>query len=163
MTIKTFTLNTNSGLKRKKIITPGTSTTNIMTECSFDIPNFSVENGARLKITNIAHEGGVGQLFLYIKDISYNSSFYFSSDGNTPLLFSGNLGNNQPQIYLGNTLILNKQAINYFNFVFSDSMTSISGITNATISTTSPYPETVSTIRNLIITLQIEEEEFNNA
>jgi hypothetical protein len=159
MIIKTFTLNTNSGNKRKTIITPGTSTTNIMLECSFDIPNFSVENGARLKITNIVHEGGVGQFLLYIKDISYNSSFYFSSDGAMPLLFSGNLANNQPQIYLGNTLILNKQAINYINFVFSDSLTSISGITNATISTTDPYPETVSTIRNLIITLQIEEDE----
>jgi hypothetical protein len=163
MTIKTFTLNTNSGLKKKYISVPGTSTTNIMLECSFDIPNFSVENGAKLRITNISHEGGVHQCLIYVRDISFNSSLYYTSDGSYPLLFSGNLGDNQPQIYLKNTLTLNKQSINYINFVFSDSLTNINaGITNATISTTSPYSETAH-IRNLIITLEIEEEDLKNA
>ena len=163
MTIKTFTLNTNSGLKKKYILNPGTSTTNIMLGCSFDIPNFSVENGAKLRITNIAHEGGINQCLIYIKDIAFNSSLYYTSDGSYPLLFSGNLGNNQPQIYLKNTLTLNKQSINYLNFIFSDSLIDInSGITNATIDTTSPYNETGNII-NLIITLEIEEEELKNA
>ena len=136
MTIKTFSLNTNTGSKD--------TTTGKWRYVSFDIPNINVENGAIMSITNVAHDGNATNTIIRIKDISYNSSLYYSSDGSSPVLFAGNIANSNMPVFKQNIITLNKQALNYLTFYISDSITNLdSGVANGV---------------NLIINIQIKED-----
>lgn len=135
MTIKTYVLNTIAGEKDVK-------TGGKFKSVSFDIGNTSIANGARFKIVSIIHNGLATNTIIRIKDINYNGSYNYTSEGGFPVIFTGNLGSGS-SIFLDNVLILNKQSLNYINLHFSDDIEDVnSGMLEGT---------------NFIITIQIEE------
>lgn len=152
MTKKTISLNTAINCEKKdngvydyvnsqKVIITAPTINYIY---SFDIPAIEVSSGAKLRIVNFCHDSSSSFIMIKIKDILYNSNYYYVNDGTFPTLIAYNFSNNAPNCYLNTELTLNKQSINFINLQVSNSISDI----NAGIPVAA----------NFIITLEIEEE-----
>ena len=103
---------------------------------SFDIPAISISNNSKLSVISLLHNhtaGGGSKInaIIKIKDIQFNSSYYYGNDGSpypTILTFD----TEKPSIYNGGKLILTKQSINLISLVASDTLSDINaGITTS--------------------------------
>jgi hypothetical protein len=100
-------------------------------EFVFEIPALLVNDRSKLSVMSLAHQGtghGDNIITFKIKDIQINNSSYFCNDGSYPTIMTATFNNNN-NYYLGNELILLKQAINRITIITSDDLTNItSGI-----------------------------------
>jgi hypothetical protein len=100
-------------------------------EFVFEIPALLVNDRSKLSVMSLAHQGtgqGDNIITFKIKDIQINNNSYFCNDGSYPTIMTASF-NTANNYYLGNELILLKQAINRITIITSDDLTNItSGI-----------------------------------
>jgi len=100
-------------------------------EFVFEIPALLVNDRSKLSVMSLAHQGtghGDNIITFKIKDIQINNNSYFCNDGSYPTIMTATF-NSVNNYYLGNELLLLKQAINRITIITSDDLTNItSGI-----------------------------------
>lgn len=104
---------------------------------NWDISPIIINENAKLKVFLLQYQG-VGSnnnvITFKLRDVLYNNSVYYSSDGSYPTIFAGLMNQTtQTNVYFtgGGTLDLIPQAINTITIITTDSLTDItSGIDN---------------------------------
>ena len=94
-------------------------------EFVFEIPALLVNDRSKLSVMSLAHQGTGHRdniITFKIKDIQNNNNSYFCNDGSYPTIMTATFNNNN-NYYLGNELILLKQAINRITIITSDDLT----------------------------------------
>ena len=100
-------------------------------EFIFEIPALLINYRSKLSVMSLVHQGtghGDNIITFKIKDIQINNNSYYCNDGSYPTIMTATF-NSVNSYYLGNELLLLKQAINRITIITSDDLTDItSGI-----------------------------------